>query len=65
MPAWPISRLAAPLPYSHDLAARLETLVRAGVAMTAIGDGSPGPRQEMPVADRDGYSLMIAQIERA
>jgi catechol 2,3-dioxygenase-like lactoylglutathione lyase family enzyme/ketosteroid isomerase-like protein len=50
--------------YSHDLAALRETLVRAGVAVTAIGDGSPGPRQEMRVADPDGYCLMIAQTER-
>jgi catechol 2,3-dioxygenase-like lactoylglutathione lyase family enzyme len=50
--------------YSRDLAALRETLVRAGVAVTAIGDGSPGPRQEMRVADPDGYCLMIAQIER-
>lgn len=49
--------------YSHDLAKLRETLVRAGVAVTAIGDGSPGPRQEMRVADPDGYPLMIAQIE--
>jgi ketosteroid isomerase-like protein/catechol 2,3-dioxygenase-like lactoylglutathione lyase family enzyme len=50
--------------YSRDLAALRETLVRAGVAVTAIGDGSPGPRQEMRVADPDGYCLMVAQIER-
>ncbi len=28
-----------------------------------IVDGSPGPRQEMQVADPDGYVLMVAQIE--
>lgn len=50
--------------YSRDLPALRESLVRAGVAVTAIGDGSPGPRQEMRVADPDGYCLMIAQIER-
>jgi catechol 2,3-dioxygenase-like lactoylglutathione lyase family enzyme/ketosteroid isomerase-like protein len=47
--------------YSPDLAALRETLVRAGVAVTAIGDGSPGPREEMRVVDPDGYCLMIAQ----
>ena len=47
--------------YSPDLATLRETLVRAGVAVTAIGDGSPGPREEMRVVDPDGYCLMIAQ----
>ena len=49
--------------YSRDLARLREALVRAGIAVTAIGDGSPGPRQEMRVVDPDGYCLMIAQIE--
>ena len=49
--------------YSRDLAGLREALVRGGVAATAIGDGSPGPREEMRVVDPDGYRLMIAQIE--
>ena len=49
--------------YSRDLAGLRAALVRAGIAATAIGDGSPGPREEMRVVDPDGYCLMIAQIE--
>ncbi len=49
--------------YSEDLAGLRDRLVAHGVAPGEIVDGSPGPRQEMLVADPDGYVLMIAQIE--
>jgi len=49
--------------YSHDLAALRDQLVAAGINAGQIGDGSPGPREEMRVTDPDGYVLMIAQIE--
>lgn len=48
---------------SHDLAALREQLLAAGIEAGQIEDGSPGPRQEMQVADPDGYVLMVAQIE--
>jgi hypothetical protein len=37
------------------------TCSRTGVAVGEIVDGSPGPAQEMGLADPDGYCLMIAQ----
>ena len=49
--------------YSHDLNALRDQLLAAGIEAGEIEDGSPGPRQEMPVMDPDGYVLMIAQIE--
>ena len=49
--------------YSHDLAALRHQLVAAGIDAGQIEDGSPGPREEMRVADPDGYVLMIAQID--
>jgi hypothetical protein len=49
--------------YSRDLAALREQLLAAGIEAGQIEDGSPGPRQEMRVADPDGYVLMVAQIE--
>ena len=51
--------------YAEDLASLRDRLVAHGVAPGEIVDGSPGPRQEMLVADPDGYVLMIAQIEPA
>jgi catechol 2,3-dioxygenase-like lactoylglutathione lyase family enzyme len=47
--------------YSDDLAALREHLLAHGVAVGEIVDGSPGPAQEMALADPDGYCLMIAQ----
>jgi ketosteroid isomerase-like protein len=49
--------------FSPDIAGLRETLLRAGIAVTPIADGSPGPEQEMRVVDPDGYCLMIAQAE--
>ena len=49
--------------YVEDLARLRDRLVAHGVAPGEIVDGSPGPRQEMLVADPDGYVLMVAQIE--
>jgi catechol 2,3-dioxygenase-like lactoylglutathione lyase family enzyme len=49
--------------YSHDLTALREQLLAAGIEAGQIEDGSPGPRQEMRVADPDGYVLRVAQIE--
>jgi catechol 2,3-dioxygenase-like lactoylglutathione lyase family enzyme len=49
--------------YSHDLVALRQQLVAAGIDPGQIEDGSPGPRQEMRVADPDGYVLMIAQVD--
>jgi catechol 2,3-dioxygenase-like lactoylglutathione lyase family enzyme len=49
--------------YSHDLDALRDQLLAAGIEAGEIGDGSPGPRQEMRVVDPDGYVLMVAQIE--
>jgi catechol 2,3-dioxygenase-like lactoylglutathione lyase family enzyme len=49
--------------YSDDLARLRGQLLANGVQADEIGDGSPGPRQEMRVIDPDGYVLMIAQTE--
>ena len=49
--------------YSSDLAALRDQLLQAGIEAGPIGDGSPGPREEMRVTDPDGYVLMIAQID--
>jgi ketosteroid isomerase-like protein len=49
--------------YSSDLAALRDQLLAAGIEAGEIEDGSPGPREEMRVADPDGYVLMVAQIE--
>jgi hypothetical protein len=49
--------------YTDDLAGLRDRLVVAGLAPGEIVDGTPGPTQEMRVADPDGYVLMIAQIE--
>ena len=49
--------------YSDDLHGLREWLVSQGQRPGEIRDGSPGPRQEMGIADPDGYCLMIAQIE--
>jgi hypothetical protein len=51
--------------YSSDLVALREQLLAEGIAAGEIGDGTPGPRQEMRLADPDGYVLMVAQIEPA
>ena len=49
--------------YSEDLAALRDQLIAAGIDAGPIEDGSPGPAEEMRVADPDGYVLMIAQID--
>jgi catechol 2,3-dioxygenase-like lactoylglutathione lyase family enzyme len=49
--------------YSHDLAALHAQLLAAGIDAGPIEDGSPGPREQMRVADPDGYILMVAQID--
>ena len=49
--------------YSEDLPALRQQLLDGGIAAGEIVDGTPGPRQELRVADPDGYCLMVAQIE--
>ena len=49
--------------YSNDLAALREQLLAAGIDVGEIEDGTPGPREQMRLADPDGYVLKIAQIE--
>jgi ketosteroid isomerase-like protein len=49
--------------YSDDLAGLRERLLDAGLTVGEIVDGSPGPRQEMSLADPDGHCLMVAQVE--
>jgi ketosteroid isomerase-like protein/catechol 2,3-dioxygenase-like lactoylglutathione lyase family enzyme len=49
--------------YSPELAALREQLLDAGVEAGEILDGTPGPRQQMELADPDGYVLMVAQTE--
>jgi Glyoxalase/Bleomycin resistance protein/Dioxygenase superfamily len=48
--------------YSEDLAELRQQLLAAGIAAGEIVDGTPGPKQEMGIADPDGYCLMVAQI---
>ena len=47
--------------YSDDLSALRDRLLAEGVTVGEIVDGSPGPEQEMRLADPDGWCLMIAQ----
>jgi uncharacterized glyoxalase superfamily protein PhnB len=49
--------------YSSDLTALREQLVQAGIKAGPIVDGTPGPLQELKLADPDGYVLMVAQTE--
>jgi uncharacterized glyoxalase superfamily protein PhnB len=49
--------------YSHDLAALRDHLLAAGIDVSEIEDGSPGPREEMRLIDPDGYVLMVAQTD--
>lgn len=49
--------------YSDDLAALREQLLAAEIDVGEIGDGTPGPREEMKLIDPDGYVLMIAQTD--
>jgi len=49
--------------YSRNLAALREQLLHAGIDAGEIVDGTPGPRQELRLADPDGYVLMVAEIE--
>lgn len=49
--------------YAKDLAGLRDHLVAHDVVVSAIFDGTPGPRREMRVEDPDGYVLMIAEIE--
>jgi catechol 2,3-dioxygenase-like lactoylglutathione lyase family enzyme len=51
--------------YAHDLGGLRDRLVANGLAPGEIYCGAPGPREEMRVADPDGYVLMIAQIDAA
>ena len=51
--------------YSADLAALREQLVADGIHVGEIVDGTPGPSQEMRLADPDGYVLMVAQLDAA
>jgi uncharacterized glyoxalase superfamily protein PhnB len=51
--------------YSDDLPALREQLVTRGIDVGEIVDGTPGPKQEMRLADPDGYVLMVAQTEPA
>ena len=51
--------------YSDDLAALREQLVAEGIRVGEIVDGTPGPSQEMRLADPDGYILMVAQLDAA
>ena len=51
--------------YSHDLAALRDQLIEQSVQVGEIEDGTPEPRQEMRLADPDGYVLVVAQIEEA
>ena len=51
--------------YSPDLYALRDQLVAHGILVGEIGDGSPGPRQEMRLTDPDGYCLTVAQIDVA
>jgi hypothetical protein len=47
--------------YTRDLPALRDRLVAYQAAPGQIG--TPGPRQEMRVADPDGYCLMVAQMD--
>ncbi|HEX6763732.1 MAG TPA: VOC family protein [Gaiellaceae bacterium] len=49
--------------YSTDLAALRGQLLAAGLDVGEIADGTPGPREQMQLADPDGYVLMVAQVE--
>ena len=49
--------------YSRDLAALRAQLLAVGIDAGEIGDGSPGPSEEMRVTGPDGYVLMIAQMD--
>jgi ketosteroid isomerase-like protein len=51
--------------YSRDLFGLRERLIAAGINAGEIVDGRPGPNAEMRLEDRDGYVLMVAQIEPA
>lgn len=48
---------------SRDLAALREQRLANGNDAGEIVDGTPGPRQELRLADPAGYVLMIAEIE--
>jgi catechol 2,3-dioxygenase-like lactoylglutathione lyase family enzyme len=50
--------------FSHDLRALRDRLVAERIDVGAIVDGRPGPRWELTLIDPDGYTLMVAQIER-
>jgi catechol 2,3-dioxygenase-like lactoylglutathione lyase family enzyme len=49
--------------YSQDLHALRDRLLAQGLHPREIRDGTPGPRQEIGIADPDGYCLMVAQID--
>ena len=49
--------------YSSNLVALRQQLLASGIDVGEIEGGGPGPKQEMRLADPDGYVLMVAQIE--
>ena len=49
--------------YTRDLAGLRERLVAAGLRPGPIHDGAPGPTYELRIADPDGYTLMVAQLQ--
>ena len=49
--------------YAEDLGGLRRHLLREGVPVGPIVDGSPGPEREMRLSDPDGYCLVIAESE--
>jgi catechol 2,3-dioxygenase-like lactoylglutathione lyase family enzyme len=47
--------------YTEDIVGLRKRLSEAGWEPPEIEDGSPGPKQEMSLCDRDGHFLTIAQ----
>jgi hypothetical protein len=48
--------------YSRDLVSPRKQLLAAGTDAGEIGDGTPGPQQQLRLADSGGSVLMVAQI---
>jgi catechol 2,3-dioxygenase-like lactoylglutathione lyase family enzyme len=48
--------------YTSDLEGLRARLLEAGHVADEIEDGSPGPRREMCVRDRDGHGHMVAEL---
>jgi hypothetical protein len=40
-----------------------QQLLANGIDVGGIEDGTPGPSEQMLLADPDGYVLMVAQID--